>query len=485
MDSRRNQIHDGDELRADFPFVRVIVVAYNGSELTMKCLNSLIQTDWPPDRLEIILVDNASSDDTVDRCKREFPTVRIVLSHENLGFSGGCNLGLTAETDYAGRSLVDYDHVALINNDALVDSSWLEELTAVLESGIDIGASAAKVLLAPKFSEIRIAPLMKGLVDGPLFCISGVKIDGTRQDHRLRFDETFLRTQAHGHEEVPQHWTRRGGAIRIIQIDGDSADLMRVEIGLNAPTPMFVEIQAGTNSLTTHLDGQNTPAQWIEISVEKESFDVINSVGCELYRRGFGGDRGYLERDSGQFDESVEVFAWSGAAVLLRRSFLEDVGLFDSRLFLYYEDFDLSWRGRLAGWRYLYAPRAVVRHHHAQTSVEGSDLFQFFTTRNRLLVSAKNAPLRIAVRAGAGEILRLVRCLWQDVIIQVLTWRSPRLSGVKSRLKVVCSYLALLPAMLYQRWSMERRVSRRRLMSWEKEKTVVPGFTESDVEMVQ
>ena len=59
------------------------------------------------------------------------------------------------------------------------------------------------------------------------------------------------------------------------------------------------------------------------------------------------------------------MFAWCGGAVLLRRRYLDDVGLFDERFFLYYEDTDLSWRGRLRGWRYVYVPGAVVRHHHA------------------------------------------------------------------------------------------------------------------------
>ena len=85
-------------------------------------------------------------------------------------------------------------------------------------------------------------------------------------------------------------------------------------------------------------------------------FDVINNAGSALYPGGYGGDRGFLERDAGQYDEPAEVFAWCGGAVLLSKAYLDDVGLFDERLFLYYEDTDLSWRGRLRGWRYVYEP---------------------------------------------------------------------------------------------------------------------------------
>ena len=62
--------------------------------------------------------------------------------------------------------------------------------------------------------------------------------------------------------------------------------------------------------------------------------------------------------DEGQFDEPADVFAWCGGGVLLRSRYLEDVGLFDERFFLYYEDTDLAWRGRARGWRYRYVPES-------------------------------------------------------------------------------------------------------------------------------
>ena len=64
--------------------------------------------------------------------------------------------------------------------------------------------------------------------------------------------------------------------------------------------------------------------------------------------------------------------------------YLQEVGLFDERFFLYYEDTDLSWRGRMRGWRYGYVPTSVVRHEHAASSGEGTELFRYFVERNRL-----------------------------------------------------------------------------------------------------
>ena len=94
------------------------------------------------------------------------------------------------------------------------------------------------------------------------------------------------------------------------------------------------------------------------------------------------------------------MFAWCGGSVLLRPAYLADVGLFDDDFFLYYEDTDLSWRGRSRGWRYRYVPEARARHVHAASTGEGSPVFQHYVERNRLLMLVKNAPPRLACRRG-------------------------------------------------------------------------------------
>ena len=81
------------------------------------------------------------------------------------------------------------------------------------------------------------------------------------------------------------------------------------------------------------------------------------------------------------------------------KRYLQEVGLFDERFFLYYEDTDIAWRGRSRGWRYRYVPEARFRHIHAASSGEGSALFQHYVERNRLLMLVKNAPSRLALGA--------------------------------------------------------------------------------------
>ncbi len=173
---------------------------------------------------------------------------------------------------------------------------------------------------------------------------------------------------------------------------------------------------------------------------------MINNAGSGLYAGGFGGDRGFLERDGGQYDEPAEVFAWCGGAVLLSKAYLDDVGLFDERLFLYYEDTDLSWRGRLRGWRYWYEPSSVVRHRHAASSGgAGSLIFRYYTERNRVLVLAKNAPAKLAARQGLGVVKRAVGVNVRDLVVRPLTLHGPLREDAAHQRRVLGGYLRLLP----------------------------------------
>ncbi len=154
-----------------------------------------------------------------------------------------------------------------------------------------------------------------------------------------------------------------------------------------------------------------------------QKYDVINNVGSRLVLGGYGGDRGFLEPDRGQYAQPEDVFAWCGGAVLLSVRYLRDVGIFDDRYFMYYEDTDLSWRGRLAGWRYRYVPESVVRHVHAASSREGSPLFMHFVERNRFLTLARNAPW--SMFAGASyEYLRDTAVIFDRDVARRLVHRA-------------------------------------------------------------
>ncbi|MCA1814723.1 MAG: glycosyltransferase family 2 protein [Halobacteriales archaeon] len=125
---------------------------------------------------------------------------------------------------------------------------------------------------------------------------------------------------------------------------------------------------------------------------------VINSTGVEVLQDFYCEDRGGFERDLGQWDQAGEVFGPCGGAALYTRALLDDVGLFDEDFFCYFEDVDLAWRARLAGWRCAYAPDAVVHHKHrgseALPSPDATPMhIQRWCARNRVWMVLKNASL--------------------------------------------------------------------------------------------
>lgn len=447
------------------PLVRVVVLNFDGGQMTLDCLDSLLATEWPADRLELVMVDNGSLDDVVARVRSDarYHRVRVLEPLANLGFAGGCNLGI--------RLTGDHEFVALVNNDATVGPGWLRAMVGAADAGDDIGAVAAKMLFADRFHGIDFdVPDASHLVAGEQRLlgvrVSGVRLDGQRVDDRLVFDERF-----HGAEppvvddgEEIARWTSRRGALRIVA--GETTP-STISVRLSCLEPRVVTVRSDVADVTLTVGPE---PQWVDIAIPPAPFDVVNNAGSSLFVGGYGGDRGFQEVDRGQYDEPAEVFAWCGGAVLLRRRYLDTVGLFDERLFLYYEDTDLSWRGRLQGWRYVYEPTAVVRHRHSATSGAGSPTFRHYTERNRLLTLAKNAPARLAWRSGLGEMRRLVGAYVRHYGIRPLTLRLPVRAEVAHRRAVATGYLRLVPAMLADRWRMPRRVSRRSLMTWEVDK---------------
>jgi hypothetical protein len=191
---------------------------------------------------------------------------------------------------------------------------------------------------------------------------------------------------------------------------------------------------------------------------------VINNVGGIVIAEGYGADRGYQQVDEGQFDEPEEVFTACGNGVAMRTELGHRLGWFDPDFFLYYEDTDLSWRLRALGHEIRYEPGAVLRHLHAASSQEWSPLFVFHVDRNRLLMLTKNATAMLAVRAVVHYLLTTVSMFVRSVRQGVRTRHRPPIRPTLLRLRVVSSYLRLLPRMLRRRRDLSgAKVGRRAL----------------------
>jgi GT2 family glycosyltransferase len=300
--------------------VRAVVVSWNSASVLPRCLEHLEATTWPVGDLEIVVVDNGSTDGTTTDWAARHPGVDLHQTGRNLGFGAAVNVAL--------RDLQGVDAVALVNPDAFVEPGWLNPLAQALTADEGVGAACPKLL----------------------------------------FDEP---------------------------------------------------------------DSEGRP--------------VINNVGLVLGPTWELHDRGYREPDLGQYDRPEEVWGWSGGAVLLRATYLADVGPFDETLFLYAEDDDLSWRGRNRGWRYRYEPSSVVRHlHRASSGGRRTPLLDYLNRRNRLVVVTRHGGVRGAATAWVRALGGIVAALGTDVAGPLRHGRRPDLQPIRRRTRAAFDAVRLL-----------------------------------------
>jgi len=272
------------------PFISVVLLNWNGKRFIDSFMEGFLKQNYPKDRMELLFVDNCSSDDSVDYFKNNYGKnkgVKIILNKKNLGYAGGNNEGLRK---------ISGDYALVCNNDLVMEQDTIKEL----------------VLAAQKHNaDVTSAKIM---------------------------------------------YLNRPGVIN----------------------------NAGS-------------------TLEKDSDWPIKEIGIN-------------EKDGPKYNADYEISAFCGAFILIKKSFLKTVGLFDDRFFLYFEDGDLSWRGQKKGKKYWLAASSVVRHYHTGSSEEGSPTFNHFVGRNRLLILTKNAKYRVLAKAWMKTfkehfVIRIVRVL--------------------------------------------------------------------------
>lgn len=121
----------------DVPSVSIVIVNLNGRMWLEECLDALAAQNYPPECVEIILVDNGSTDGSIEFVRQNYPAVRILEAGRNLGFAGGNNWG-------ARQAKGEY--LAFINNDSRADPDWLRALVETLEAHPEYACAIAKVL---------------------------------------------------------------------------------------------------------------------------------------------------------------------------------------------------------------------------------------------------------------------------------------------------------------------------------------------------
>ncbi len=112
----------------------VIIPVWNGREYLPGCLDALLAQDYPD--FEVVVVDNASADGSADLVAENYPQVRLIRNPQNLGFAGGCNMGLRAAQG---------DVLVLLNQDAIPQPGWLSYLVEALRDP-RVGVVGCKLL---------------------------------------------------------------------------------------------------------------------------------------------------------------------------------------------------------------------------------------------------------------------------------------------------------------------------------------------------
>lgn len=174
--------------------------------------------------------------------------------------------------------------------------------------------------------------------------------------------------------------------------------------------------------------------------------NIIDSAGDQYSIWGIPSPRGRDEPDRGQFDQPGQVFAGSGGASLYRAELFEKVGLFDEDFFAYYEDVDLAFRARLAGWQVWYEPTARVYHRMGATSAKLGPFIFYQTIKNRYFLYLKNMPAWLFWKY-LPRFLVGIGYLW------LVTFKNLRFG---TWLKAHGTFLLKLPAMLVKRWRVQK-----------------------------
>lgn len=137
---------------AAWKLVSVIIPNWNGARFLPTCLDSLRRQSYP--RFEVLVVDNASTDNSVELIERDYPEVRLVKLPTNQGLTGGVNDGIHAALG---------EIIALLNNDTEADFDWLSEMVCALEEDPEAGMAASKMLLFERRDVIHSAGDFYGL----------------------------------------------------------------------------------------------------------------------------------------------------------------------------------------------------------------------------------------------------------------------------------------------------------------------------------
>jgi hypothetical protein len=163
---------------ASWPLVSIIIPHWRGQKILQRSLSSLQRISYRP--VEILLIDNGCDDGSMAEVQHKFPDVRVIVAERNLGFAGGCNLGLHLA---AGK------YALLFNDDAEATPDFLEPLVEIMESDPQVAACQPKIRSLEFPEKFDYAGANGGFLDVFGFPFCRGRIFMTLEDDRGQYDE--------------------------------------------------------------------------------------------------------------------------------------------------------------------------------------------------------------------------------------------------------------------------------------------------------
>lgn len=402
-----------------YPTVSILIVNFNGAHLLGDCLHSLENIDYQKDKLEIIVLDNDSKDNSVHFIKNNFPNIKIIESKLNLGFANGNN---EAYKHSSG------EYIVLLNTDTRVDKNWLKALVKCAELK-NVGIVSSKLLLDTTFLELTIDSkiVSKSSLDNSIdfspvgLIIEDIVCTNKKLNSLVWYESGFYEKKS---STISIHWCNDVGTVLLpIQNTVESYKLAihGYPTTNDLATPITIKVANKVIFNDTIFSNQ---VKQIEFSIKKNEFEndliyLVQNAGNIVLSDGYSKDRGSLikkvnkdflefyERDSEHFQKRKSILAACGAACLIKRELINHVGFLDGTYFMYYEDTDLSLRAWRNGWDIYYEPEAIVYHKHkASTNAQSLQFFLFMVEKNHIAFVINHFPITTVVAELLSLFLR-------------------------------------------------------------------------------
>ena len=241
------------------PLVYVIVLNYNGRKHLEYCFPSLLATEYPNYR--VVLLDNASTDGSVEYTRKNFPQVTVIRIDRRVGFAGGNNVGIRYALDHSA------DYVVLQNNDTKVDPRWLSQAVKVTEAHPRVGFVGFNMLqeyvqgedpdgerfeaLMAAWDHLEVTPA-RHITGAALF----VRADVFRDVGLLDEANTF-----YGEEDDLEHRARRAG-YKLVRIN---VPLWHYNGGSSRDQPLKFSALAMRHNIRNMLKNETPAEMWRQL----------------------------------------------------------------------------------------------------------------------------------------------------------------------------------------------------------------------------